>query len=75
QITIEHEYEHALSDLKLTPAQLTQCVFNAARSTFLNEDEKKILVQRLISTYIPSTIMENHFQNNNTSKTTLSQHV
>ena len=62
QITIEHEYEHALADLKLTPAQLTRCVFNAARSTFLNENEKKVLIQRLITHYIPKDIIQDHLQ-------------
>ena len=60
QITIEHEYEHALADLKLTPAQLTRCVFNAARSTFLNEKEKHLLVRRLMSNYIPGAIIDDH---------------
>ncbi len=62
QITIEHEYAHALKDLRLTPAQLTRCVFNAARSTFLNENEKKLLIQRLIANYIPKDIIQDHFQ-------------
>jgi adenosine deaminase len=75
QITIEHEYEHALADLKLTPAQLTQCVFNAARSTFLNEDEKKLLIQRLVAKYIPKDIIKNYFQENITSKKELPTHT
>ncbi|CAF1194587.1 unnamed protein product [Adineta ricciae] len=60
QITNEHENEHALSDLKLSPAQLTQCVFNAARSTFLNDQEQEILVRRLLSNYIPHQVREKH---------------
>lgn len=75
QITIEHEYEHAISDLKLSPAQLTQCVFNAARSTFLNENEKKLLIQRLMTRYIPKEIIEDHFHNDIISNTTLSAHI
>lgn len=67
QITIEHEYEHALADLKLSPAQLTQCVFNAARSAFLNENEKKILIQRLMRKYIPKTIFDDYLQDDNIS--------
>jgi len=61
QITIEHEYQHALADLKLSPAQLTQCVFNAARSTFLDEKNKKLLIQRLIPKYIPNGILKESF--------------
>ena len=64
QITIQHEYEHALTDLKLSPAQLTQCAFNAARSAFLNDDEKKLLIRRLFTTYIPTEIMKSQFQDN-----------
>ncbi|CAM4863333.1 unnamed protein product [Rotaria socialis] len=60
QITIEHEYEHALADLKLSPAQLAQCVFNAARSAFLTNTEKKILIQRLVPRYIPIGILQDH---------------
>ena len=61
QITIEHEYEHALADLKLSPAQLTRCVFNAARSTFLNGEERKLLIRRLVGHYIPESIIDDHF--------------
>jgi adenosine deaminase len=75
QITIEHEYEHALADLKLSPAQLTQCVFNAARSTFLNDNEKQLLIQRLIENYIPKKIIGNHFHNVNISNTTLLEKI
>lgn len=75
QITIAHEYEHALADLKLSPAQLTQCVFNAARSTFLNENEKKTLIQRLMSKFIPSKVIEDYFSNGTTSKTTVFQRI
>ena len=60
QITMEHEYEHALTDLKLSPAQLTQCVFNAARSSFLPENEKNQLIDRLLANYIPKQIMERY---------------
>ncbi|CAF1194885.1 unnamed protein product [Rotaria sordida] len=69
QITIEHEYQHALADLKLSPAQLTQCVFNAARSTFLNDNEKQLLIQRLLAKYIPKEIMTDHFHDNMISNT------
>jgi len=75
QITIQHEYEHALADLKLSPAQLTHCVFSAARSTFLNENEKKSLIQRLMAHYIPKGIIENHFHNGIISTTTLPEHI
>jgi adenosine deaminase len=75
QITIEHEYEHALTDLKLSPAQLTQCVFNAARSTFLNENEKQLLIQRLVAKFIPLKIIENHFQNGMVFDTTVANHI
>ncbi|CAF4721426.1 unnamed protein product, partial [Rotaria socialis] len=57
QITIEHEYEHALTDLKLSPAQLSQCVFNAARSSFLPENEKNQLIDRLLANYLPKQVM------------------
>jgi adenosine deaminase len=73
QITIEHEYEHALSDLKLSPAQLTQCVFNAARSSFLNDNEKKLLIQRLVAKYIPKIVIEDHLKDNLTSDKILSK--
>lgn len=72
QITIEHEYEHALADLKLSPAQLTRCVFNAARSTFLNDKEKTLLVQRLMSTYLPSPIIKDHCADSYGSRMTTS---
>jgi len=62
QITIEHEYEHAATDLKLSPAQLTQCVFNAARSTFLAETEKHILIQRLLAKFLPQKVIDTHVQ-------------
>jgi adenosine deaminase len=75
QITIEHEYEHALADLKLSPAQLTQCVFNAARSTFLNENEKKLLIQRLMAAYIPKEIIKAHLHNGIVSNPTLSEPI
>jgi adenosine deaminase len=71
QITIEHEYEHAIADLKLSPAQLTQCVFNAARSTFLNDEEKKLLIQRLVARYIPKVILQDHFHDTEPSNTPL----
>jgi adenosine deaminase len=74
QITIEHEYEHALTDLKLSPAQLTQCVFNAARSTFLNDKEKTELVQRLMSTYLPMPIIKTHCVDSQRSPTISSKH-
>ena len=60
QITIEHEFEHALADLKLTPAQLTQCVFNAARSTFLASNEKQFLIKRLLYRFIPDALVKDH---------------
>lgn len=60
QITIQHEYEHALADLRLLPSHLTRCVFNAARSTFLNENEKHFLIQRLMARYIPDEIARDH---------------
>ncbi|UJR25413.1 hypothetical protein I4U23_006760 [Adineta vaga] len=60
QITNEHENEHALADLKLSPAQLTQCIFNAARSTFLNDQGKKILIQRLLLNYLPEVVRQKH---------------
>lgn len=63
QITIAHEYAHALADLKLTPAQLTQCVFNAARSTFLNQGEKRFLIQRLLYKFIPDSVITNFLLN------------
>jgi adenosine deaminase len=75
QITIGHEYEHALADLKLSPAQLTQCVFNAARSTFLNENEKKLLIQRLMAAYIPKEIIKDHIHNGIVPNTTLSEPI
>lgn len=72
QITIEHEYSHALADLKLSPAQLTQCVFNAARSTFLGENEKKLLIQRLIARYVPTAIMKDYLHNDTMSNPVVS---
>ncbi|CAF1241805.1 unnamed protein product [Rotaria sordida] len=60
QITIEHEYKHALVDLKLSPAQLTQCVFNAARSSFLPEKEKDELMNRLLVNYIPKDVLKRY---------------
>jgi adenosine deaminase len=75
QITIEHEYEHALTDLKLLPAQLTQCVFNAARSTFLNDNEKKLLIQRLVAKYIPKIVIEDHFKDDLTFDTRSPKHI
>jgi adenosine deaminase len=60
RITVEHEYRHALSDLKLLPAQLTRCLFNAARSAFLDENEKHLLIQRLLAQYIPSSVMKDY---------------
>lgn len=75
QITIAHEYEHALSDLKLSPAQLSQCVFNAARSTFLNENEKKVLIQRLMAKFLPSKVMDDYLSNGTTSKASVFQHI
>ncbi|CAF2363705.1 unnamed protein product [Rotaria sp. Silwood2] len=75
QITIEHEYEHALADLKLSPAQLTQCVFNAARSTFLNDNEKQLLIQRLLTKYIPGDIIKDNFQNNIMSNLAFSKNI
>ncbi|CAF0780188.1 unnamed protein product [Didymodactylos carnosus] len=58
QITIEHEYEHCMLDLRLTPAQLTQCILNAARSCFLPEEEKKILIKKLVKKYLPSGVIK-----------------
>lgn len=75
QITIEHEYAHALADLKLSPAQLTQCVFNAARSTFLNENEKKLLIQRLMAKYIPKRIIDGYLHNGIVPNNTLSEDI
>ena len=75
QITISHEYEHAMADLKLSPAQLTQCIFNAARSTFLNENEKKTLIQRLMTKFIPTKVMEDYLSNGTTSKSTVFQRI
>ncbi|CAF0729439.1 unnamed protein product [Rotaria sp. Silwood1] len=75
QITIEHEYQHALSDLKLSPAQLTRCIFNAARSTFLNDDEKQLLIQRLLTKYIPGELMKDSFRDNMMSNSTLSENI
>ncbi|CAF0836941.1 unnamed protein product [Adineta steineri] len=60
QITIEHEYKHALVDLKLSPAQLTQCIFNAARSSFLPEKEKDELIKRLLVNYIPKGVLKHY---------------
>lgn len=75
QITIAHEYEHAMADLKLSPAQLAQCVFNAARSTFLTENEKKSLIQRLMAKFIPGKVMEDYFSNGSTAKSTIFQRI
>ncbi|CAF3765383.1 unnamed protein product [Rotaria socialis] len=64
QITIEHEYEHALTDLKLSPAQLSQCVFNAARSSFLPENEKNQLIDRLLANYLPKQVVQHLYIKN-----------
>jgi adenosine deaminase len=47
QITMSHEHLLAINQLGLDSSSLTRCAFNAARSSFLPEDEKLELIEYL----------------------------
>ena len=47
RITLSHEYQHVCENLKMPMSELKQSVLNAARATFLDDDEKTKLVESL----------------------------
>lgn len=58
RINLAYEYNRAVNEFHLRHSDIGMCSLNAARSCFLPENEKQILLNKLIGMYLPNKIVQ-----------------